>query len=102
MASQCHDPKSRLREKCNKIFGKKRLFNYITLKRFNAFKMLPQQNHPLTLAYLAGARARTNEAIRQVLPVIRQLEQVASEMDREQCKLAAEVLMERSGEWSTR
>ena len=64
--------------------------------------MLPQQNHPLTLAYLAGARARTHDSMRQVLPVIRQLEQVASDVLREQCKLAAEVTMERSGEWSTK
>lgn len=64
--------------------------------------MLPQQNHPLTLAYMAGARARSDESLRQVMPLIRQLEQVASEMDREQCKLAAEVMLERSGEWSTK
>ena len=92
-----------MREKCRLNFRKKHLFNYKTLKRFNAFQiMLPQQNHPLTLAYLAGARAKTHDAMRQAMPVIHQLEQVESEMSRAQCKLAAEVLMERSREWSTK
>lgn len=81
--------------------GKSLPFNYKQLKRFNALtNMLPNENHPLTLAYIAGARARTHEAINQVLRIVKSLEQVESEITRAQCKLAAEVTMERSGEWS--
>ena len=57
--------------------------------------MLPQQNHPLTLAYIAGARARTHETVSQVLRIMKSLEQVESEMTKAQCKLAAEVMLER-------
>ena len=74
-----------------------RLFNYKQLKRFNALtNMLPNENHPLTLAYIAGVRARTHETMSQVMRVIKALEQVESEITRAQCKLAAEVLIERN------
>ena len=57
--------------------------------------MLPKQDHPLTLAYIAGARATTHQAIRDALAIARSLETDADEITRHQCKLAAEVLMER-------
>jgi len=60
--------------------------------------MLPNQNHPLTLAYMASARARTYDAMKQAMAVVAGLERDAPEILKAQCKLAAEVLMERSGE----
>lgn len=57
--------------------------------------MLPQHDHPLTLAYIAGTRARTQEAIRDNMRLVISLEKHVPEIIRDQCRLAAEVLMER-------
>ena len=56
---------------------------------------LPQHNHPLTLAYIAGARATTHQAIRDALAIIRSCERDADPVLLAQCRLAAEVLIER-------
>ena len=55
----------------------------------------PNQNHPLTLAYIAGARATTPQAMRDALAIIRSCETDADPILLAQCKLAAEVLIER-------
>lgn len=60
--------------------------------------MLPNENHPLTLAYIAGARSREYDTMRQAMRLIQSLERDATELLRAQCKLAAEVLIERSRE----
>lgn len=57
--------------------------------------MLPMQNHPLTLAMLAGAQATTQDAIRHSMMIARQLARELTPTQVEQCKLAAEVLIER-------
>lgn len=55
----------------------------------------PQQNHPLTRAYIAGARATTPQTMRDAMAVIRSCETDAAPQTVAQCKLAAEVLIER-------
>ena len=55
----------------------------------------PQHNHPLTLAYIAGARATTPQAMRDAMAIIRSCETDADPILLAQCKLAAEVLIER-------
>lgn len=55
----------------------------------------PKQDHPLTLAYLAAVRCRSPEDMKQAMLLIRSLEKDAPEIIRHQCKLAAEVLLER-------
>lgn len=60
--------------------------------------MLPNEDHPLTLAYLAGARSREHEPMRQAMRLIQSLERDASELLLAQCRLAADVLLERSRE----
>ncbi len=57
--------------------------------------MLPMQNHPLTLAMIAGARATTHDAVRHSMMIARQLARELTQTQVEQCKLAAEVLIER-------
>jgi hypothetical protein len=57
--------------------------------------MMPQHDHPLTLAYIAGARATTYQALRDAVAVIRSFETDENETLVAQCKLAAEVLIER-------
>lgn len=57
--------------------------------------MLPMQDHPLTLAYIAGTRAHTQESIRENMRLVFSLEKDASETLLAQCRLAAEVLIER-------
>lgn len=57
--------------------------------------MLPQRDHPLTQAYIAGAHARTPDGMRRTMEIIRSMERTTQEIIRNQCKLAAEVLMER-------
>ena len=57
--------------------------------------MIPQANDPLTLAYAAGARVKTQEELMQAVRLIRSLEQGRTPTFIAQCKLAAEVLMER-------
>jgi len=56
---------------------------------------LPQKNHPLTLAYLMGARSTTQSAYAAALRLIRACETDADQLTIDQCKLAAEVLIER-------
>ena len=58
-------------------------------------KNLPQQNHPLTLAYVAGTRARTHEDMGHNMRLVRSLEKDATLQLIAQCRLAAEVLIER-------
>jgi hypothetical protein len=57
--------------------------------------MLPNQNHPLTLAHIAGARATTNSAMAAATKLIRALEKEATEQTIAACRVAAEILMER-------
>ena len=57
--------------------------------------MLPQHDHPLTRTYILGARAATTEAMRNALEIIRAIEQGLDQTTVAQCKLAAEVLIER-------
>lgn len=57
--------------------------------------MLPMQNHPLTLAMMTGARATTHEAVRHSMMIARELARDLTPTQVEQCKLAAEVLIER-------
>lgn len=58
-------------------------------------KMLPNQNHPLTRAYMVGARSTTQSAYTEALRLIRACEGSADQLTIDQCKLAAEVLIER-------
>ena len=57
--------------------------------------MLPNQAHPLTLAYIAGARATTHQAMTDAVRMIRTLEKEATEQTIAACKVAAEILIER-------
>jgi hypothetical protein len=57
--------------------------------------MLPNQNHPLTLAHIAGARATTHSAMADAVKLIRALEKDAAEQTIAACRLAAEILIER-------
>jgi len=56
---------------------------------------LPRQNHPLTRAYLLGARATSPQAMTEAMRLIRACEGAADQLTIDQCKLAAEVLLER-------
>ena len=56
---------------------------------------IPRHDHPLTLAYIAGARATTPQAIKDAMAIIRSCEADADPVLLAQCKLAAEVLIER-------
>jgi len=58
-------------------------------------KMLPNQHHPLTRAYMLGARSTTQSAYTEALRLIRACETEADQITIDQCKLAAEVLIER-------
>ena len=58
----------------------------------------PEANHPLTRAYLIGAKARTHEQMRDALRLVNALEAVATEQHKAACKLAAEILLERKHE----
>ena len=57
--------------------------------------MLPQQHHPLTRAYMLGARSTTQSAYTEALRLIRACETEVDQLTIDQCKLAAEVLIER-------
>jgi hypothetical protein len=57
--------------------------------------MLPNQNHPLTRAYMLGARSTTTPAYSEALRLIRACEGAADQITIDQCKLAAEILIER-------
>ena len=56
---------------------------------------LPQQNNPLTRAYMLGARSTTQSAYSEALRLIRACETDADQITIDQCKLAAEILIER-------
>lgn len=58
-------------------------------------KMLPNQDHPLTRAYMLGARSTTQSAYSEALRLIRACEGAADQLTIDQCKLAAEILIER-------
>ena len=58
-------------------------------------RQLPQQNHPLTRAYMLGARSTTTPAYSEALRLIRACETDADQITIDQCKLAAEVMIER-------
>ena len=58
-------------------------------------QMLPNQNHPLTRAYMLGARSTTTSAYAEALRLIRACETDADQLTIDQCKLAAEVMIER-------
>jgi len=58
-------------------------------------KMLPSQNHPLTRAYMLGARSTSQLAYAEALRLIRACEEAADQITIDQCKLAAEVMIER-------
>jgi len=57
--------------------------------------MMPQHDHPLTLAYIASTKAASQAGISQAMRLVRSLERDASVTLVAQCKLAAEVLIER-------
>ena len=56
---------------------------------------MPKQNHPLTRAYILGARATTPAAYTEAMRLIRACETEADQLTIDQCKLAAEVMIER-------
>ena len=58
-------------------------------------EMLPNQNHPLTRAYIVGARATSTAAYADAMRLIRACEGAADQLTIDQCKLAAEVMIER-------
>jgi hypothetical protein len=57
--------------------------------------MLPHQTHPLTLAHIAGARAKTHQAMADATRLILALEREATEQTIAACRVAAEILIER-------
>ena len=58
-------------------------------------RQMPNQNHPLTRAYMLGARATTPAAMSDAMRLIRACEGAADQLTIDQCKLAAEVMIER-------
>ena len=58
-------------------------------------RQMPNQNHPLTLAYMMGARATNPAALGEIMRLIRACEKDADQLTIDQCKLAAEILIER-------
>ena len=57
--------------------------------------MLPNQNHPLTRAYMLGARATSPQAMTDAMRLIAACELGVDQLTIDQCKLAADVLLER-------
>lgn len=57
--------------------------------------MLPQQDNPLTRAYVSSTRVTTHEGMVQAARLIHELEKSRTGCEIDQCKLAAEVLVER-------
>ena len=57
--------------------------------------MLPNLNHPLTRAYMLGARSTNPAGLGEVMRLIAACERGADQLTIDQCKLAAEVLLER-------
>jgi hypothetical protein len=56
---------------------------------------MPNQNHPLTRAYMLGARATSPQAMTDAMRLIAACELGVDQLTIDQCKLAAEVLLER-------
>ena len=56
---------------------------------------MPNQNHPLTRAYMLGARAISPQAMTEAVRLIRACEGAADQLTIDQCKLAADVMLER-------
>ena len=57
--------------------------------------MFPQENNPLTQAYVLSTHATTHDGMQQAARLIRALEQDRTSCEIDQCKLAAEVVIER-------
>jgi hypothetical protein len=53
---------------------------------------MPNQNHPLTRAYMLGARATSPQAMTDAMRLIAACEGQADQLTIDQCKLAADVL----------
>ena len=58
-------------------------------------RQLPRKNHPLTRAYVLGARSTTPAAYAEAMRLIRDCETDADQLTIDQCKLAADILIER-------
>ena len=58
-------------------------------------RAMPNQDHPLTRAYMLGARATTPAAMSEAMRLIRACETGVDQLTIDQCKLAAEVMIER-------
>lgn len=58
--------------------------------------MIPQHDHPLTLAYVAGARVRDHKQMGEIMRLIRSLETDAPRILIDQCRLAADITLERT------
>ena len=56
---------------------------------------MPNQNHPLTRAYILGARTTNPAGLGEVMRLIAACERVADQLTIDQCKLAAEIMIER-------
>jgi hypothetical protein len=56
---------------------------------------MPHQNHPLTRAYLLGARTTGPVGLGEIMRLIAACEAEADQLTIDQCKLAAEVMLER-------
>jgi hypothetical protein len=58
-------------------------------------RQMPNQNHPLTRAYMLGARATSHASMSEAMRLIHACERAADRLTIDQCKLAAEILIER-------
>lgn len=67
----------------------------VLLNQKTKSKMFPQANNPLTQAYVLSTRVTTHESLVQAARLIRELEKSRTGCEIDQCKLAAEVLIER-------
>lgn len=56
---------------------------------------MPNERHPLTRAYMIAARATTQAAYSEAMRLVRALETEADQLTIDQCKLAADILIER-------
>lgn len=66
-----------------------------TAADFLTERQMPNQRHPLTRAYMIAARATTQAAYSESMRLVRGLERDADQLTIDQCKLAAEILIER-------
>lgn len=56
---------------------------------------MPNERHPLTRAYMIAARATTQAAYSEAMRLVRACETEADQLTIDQCKLAADILIER-------